>query len=72
MSKPKIRLVDQARNHPEGGPRENPLKIVNVLFHDGHVEQMTLEQMRKLPYNHNDISNFQDKDRTFELGFRKE
>ncbi len=48
-----------------------PLEIVDVLFHDGHVEQMTFERLQRLPYGYHDISRYRDAHRTFELGFRK-
>lgn len=56
---------------PIGSVWEHPLKIVDVVFHDGHVEQMMLEDMWKLPYDHEDVSNFGDDHRTFALGLHQ-
>lgn len=47
-------------------------ELVNVIFHDGHIEQMTLGHLRKLPYTHEDVTEYGDNVRTFALQFSTE
>lgn len=50
--------------------QENPNEIVIVIFHDGHEERMTLARLQRLPYDHQDNTEYGAAERTFALGFR--
>lgn len=48
----------------------NPDEIVNVVFHDGSMRQMTREHLDRLPYDKLDNTCYGDTLKTFVLGFK--